>query len=171
VVKPRHIFAFLALALSTPAQTQTGRDYFNELKAANAFNHYRDEYVCFRDDDTPTFAVIAKVGDIIKDMEKANDAASVKTMALLKNDLFVKTYYKGVGSEDYIYEAANESQTDDNREYFIEFKGPSPGKMVYSINWTTGRYLLRVYMFQKSRVVPSADGAGKCELIHPSPPQ
>jgi hypothetical protein len=84
VMKPRHIFAFLALALSTPAQTQTARDYFNELRAANAFNHYKDEYVCFRDDDTPTFAVIAKVSDVIRDMERASDAAGVKTMTPVK---------------------------------------------------------------------------------------
>jgi len=170
-MRPRQIVAFLALAFSTPAQTQTARDYFNELKAANTFIHYKDEYVCFRGDDTPTFAVIAKVNDIIRDMEKVSDAAGVKTTARVKNDLFVKTYYKGIGSEDYIYEAAKKDQTDDNQEYSIEFKGSSPGKMVYSINWTTGRYLLWVYIFQKSRVVPSADGAGKCELIHPSPPQ
>ena len=161
----RFLFLFLAVALSTPAQT--ARDYFKELKAANSFNHYKDEYVCFPDDDIPSFTIIAKGGDVI-DMMKKNGETGLKMMLPAKDSLFVKTYYKGVGSEDYLYEPVKKEIADDvNKAYSIEFKGPMPGKMVYSINWATGRYLLRVFMFQKSRTIPAKEGGGKCELIHP----
>ncbi len=159
------LLVFLAVALSAPAQT--AHDYFRELKAANTFNHYRDEYVCFRDDDVPTFAVIAKGSDVI-DMMKKNGETGIKVMLPAKDSLFVRTYYKGVGSEDYVYEPVKKDTVDEtNKDYSLEFKGPMPGKMVYSINWDTGRYLLRVFMFQKSRTIPADEGAGKCELIHP----
>ncbi len=162
----RILFVFLAVALSTPAQT--AHDYFNELKGANTFNHYKDEYVCFRDDDIPTFAVIARGSDVI-DMMKKNGEKGTKMMLPAKDSLFVQTYYKGVGSEEYLYEPVKKDAPadDTNKDYSLEFKGPYPGKMVYSINWATGRYLLRVFMFQKSRTIPAEEGAGKCELIHP----
>jgi hypothetical protein len=165
----RHIFtALLCLGLAFVAAAQTARDYFNELKAANTFNHYKDEYVCFPEGDKPSFAIIAKVSDVMEDMKKAGDAAGVKTMALAKDSLLVKTYYKGVGSDDYMYDPVKKDIADEvNKDYSIEFKGPMPGKMVYSINWATGRYMLRVFMFQKSRTIPAAETAGKCELIHP----
>jgi hypothetical protein len=166
-MKPvRFLFMFLAIALSTPAQA--AHDYFNELKAANTFNHYKDEYVCFRDDDVPTFAIIAKGSDVIEMMKK-NGETGTKMMLPVKDSLFVQTYYKGVGSEEYIYEPVKKDTADEtNKDYSIEFKKPMPGKMVYSINWATGRYLLRVFMFQNSRTIPADEGAGKCELIHPA---
>jgi hypothetical protein len=167
-MRARYIALFLGYALATPAQTPTARDYFNELKAANTFNHYKDEYVCWRDDDVPTFAVIAKGSDVIGFMEKAGNTAAAKELAPAKDSLFVQTYYKGVGSEEYIYDPVKKDTTDQNQDYSVSFKGPFPGKMVYSINWATGRYLLRVYMFQKSKTLPATEGAGKCELIHPA---
>ena len=87
-MNPRSIFtfavAFLSVALS--ASAQTAHDYFNELKAANALNHYKDEYVCFRDDDVPTFVVLAKVNEVIEDMKKAGDTAGVKATAPAKQN-------------------------------------------------------------------------------------
>jgi hypothetical protein len=161
-------FLFMVLAAAGSTSAQTARDYFNELKAANTFNHYKDEYVCFHDDDTPAFAVVARVSEVMEDMKKEGDAAGVKTLVLAKDSLLVKTYYKGVGSDDYIYDPVKKVQMDDSKEYFIEFKAPLPGKMVYSINWATGRYLLRVFAFQKSRTIPASERAGKCERIHPT---
>ena len=143
------------------------RDYFNELKAANTFSHYKDEYVCFRDDDVPTFMVVAKGSDVIEMKKKAGDLAGSRQLADSKDLLFLQSYYKGVASEEFIYEPAKKDVADDNREYSIEFKSPFPDKMVYTINWATGRYLQRVYMYQKSRTIPSKEGSGKCELIHP----
>ena len=158
----------MVLAAAGSTSAQTARDYFNELKAANTFNHYKDEYVCFHDDDAPSFAIVAKASDVMEDMKKAGDAAGVKLMALAKDSLLVQTYYKGVGSEEYIYDPIKRLLTDDSKEYFIEFNAPSPGKMTYSINWVTGRYLLRVFIFQKSRSIPSGQSSGKCERIHPT---
>lgn len=155
-------------ALAASASGQTARDYFNELKAASTFNHYKDEYVCFLDDDVPSFAVIAKGSDVIEHMKNAGNTKGAKALAPAKDSLFVQSYYKGVGSEEYIYEPVKKDTADEtNKDYSLEFGKPMPGKMVYSINWATGRYLLRVFAFQKSRTIPAEERAGKCELIHP----
>ena len=53
-------------------------------------------------------------------------------------------------------------------EYFLEFKAPIHGKMVYSINWITGRYRHFVYALDQSKTQPASELSGKCELIHPS---
>jgi hypothetical protein len=149
---------------------QTAHDYFNELKAANTFNHYKDEYVCFSDEELPSFSVIARVSDVIVDMKKAGDTEGIKKMVQAKDSLLVQTYFKSVASDGYLYEPVKKVLADDSREYFVEFKSPKPGKMVYAINWTTGRYLLRVYIFQNSRTIPAKEGSGRCELIHPKLP-
>jgi hypothetical protein len=162
------VLASVAIGQASESPAPTAHDYFNELKAANTFNHYKDEYVCFRDDDVHTFEIIAKVSDVI-DMMKKNGETGTKVMLPAKDSLFVKTYYKGVGSEDYLYEPVKKDVADEvNKDYTVEFGKPMPGKMVYSINWETGRYLLRVFMFRKSRTIPTAERAGKCELIHPA---
>ena len=160
---------FLVICGLTPGQTQTqtARDYYNELKAANSFARYRDEYVCFPDDDAPSFAIMARASDVIEHMKRNGDKAGAETLKQAKDTLFVHRYYKGVGGEEYIFEPVKKGGDDENVDYMIEFGKPKPGKMVYSINWTTGRYVLRVYMYQHSKDLPAADGAGKCELIHP----
>jgi hypothetical protein len=168
-MKPKLWLAFLLFALgvaeSSPAQT--AHDYFNELKVANTFNHYKDEYVCFRDDDVPSFAVVAKASDVIEHMKNAGDVDGVKALAPAKDSLFVQIYYKGVGSEQYIYEPVKKDPTADSKEYSYAFGGQAPGKMVYSINWATGRYLQHLYIYQQSRTIPAKEGSGKCEPIHP----
>lgn len=160
------VLLFLGLPLSLSAQT--AREYFDELKGANTFTRYKDIYACFPDDEKPSFAVVAPVSDVIAEMKKSGDADAAKLLAEAKDGLFVQTYYKGVGSQEYLYDLVKKNLNDDNKEYQIEFKSPMPGKMTYSINWGTGRYLLAVYMFQRSRVVPAAQSSGKCELIHPT---
>ena len=67
---------------------QSTRDYFNELRDANAFNHYGDEYVCFPDNDTGGFAVVARTKDIEK--MAANKGANPKSS--LGDDLVVQPY-------------------------------------------------------------------------------
>ena len=48
----RFLFGFILFAVGIAAsQDMTGREYFNELKTSNAFNHFSDEYVCFHDDN------------------------------------------------------------------------------------------------------------------------
>jgi hypothetical protein len=79
------LVALMFLAASGAATVQsasgspqpTGRDYFNELRDANAFNHYGDEYVCFPDEDEGNFAIVAKS----KDIEKMKAAPSGKAGA------------------------------------------------------------------------------------------
>jgi hypothetical protein len=162
------VLASVAVGQTSEPLVRTAHDYFNELKAANTFNHYKDEYVCFRDDDVPTFEIVARVSDVI-DMMKKNGETGTMVMLPEKDGLFLKTDYKGVGSEDYLYEAVKRDGPDEaNKDYSVEFGKPMPGKMVYSINWATGRYLLRVFIFQKSRTIPTTEGSGKCELIHPN---
>ncbi len=158
----------LVFILAFPSSAQTARDYFKELKAANTFNHYKDEYVCFRDDDVPSFAVVAKVSDVIEHMKKNNDTVGIKELQATKESILLETYYKGVSSgSNVFYPEKREDTFGDNKDYGFEFAGKHPGKMVYSINWATGRYLQRVYMFEKSRSIATKEGSGKCELIHP----
>jgi hypothetical protein len=162
-------FMLVCFGLPLVAEGQTAHDYYNELKATNrttnALNHYMDEYVCFADDDVPSFAIIAKAADVIEEMKKGGNAAEAKKIekSQAKDSLFVRTYYKGVASETQIYEAVGTEGTD----YSIEFKSPVHGKNVYSINWATGRYRLRVYALDSRVHLAAAERSGKCELIHP----
>jgi len=169
------VLAFVAIlnplaAPQTQTQVRTGRDYYNELKATNAetnaLNHYGDEYVCFEDSDAPSFAVIAKASHVIDMIKQAGAKAEAKKLEQsdMKNDLFVQGYFKGVAAKQQVYEATGTQGTD----YSIEFGQPFHGKMVYSINWATGRYRLRVYMLDKSKTAPGLEMFGKCELIHPA---
>jgi len=163
------LFKFLLLCSMSAASAagQTARDYFNDLKAANTFNHIKDEYVCFQDEDAPSFAVIAKVSDVIEQRKKAGDTNGIKALEQEKDNLFVQTYYMGVASQEYVYDAVKRGQSGDTVEYHLVFKGQTPGETVYAINWTTGRYLLRVYIYRQSRTIPTTEHSGKCELIHP----
>ena len=87
----------IATAQSSSGSLQpTGRDYFNELRDANAFNHYADEYVCLPDEDKGNFTVIARTKDIEK-MKAANSKAGEKPKPL-GDELVEQTYYKGVAS-------------------------------------------------------------------------
>jgi hypothetical protein len=153
---------------SAPASLQpTGRDYFNELRDANAFNHYGDEYACFPDEDKGNFVVVAKTKDIEK-MMAANSKTGAKPKPLGGEGLSVQTYSKGVASGQEIYDKVDK---DSDERWSLEFKSPLHGKMVYMINWTTGRYRLLVFALDHSKTIPAAEISGKCELIHPwSPP-
>lgn len=163
------VAALVLLSVATVSAQQgkeprTARDYFNELKAANNFNHYKDTYVCFADDDVPSFAVIARGSDIIDEMKKVG-AVPDKSVLQATSFLFVETYYKGVSNKTQIYEPVGREGTD----WDIEFRSPIHGRMLYSINWTTGRYRLMVYALDHSKTMPADDKSGKCEVIHPAP--
>ena len=162
------LFVLALMAAPVLAQhkaPQTARDYFNELKAANNFNHYKDTFVCFRDDDdTPSFAVISRGTDIIQEMKEAG-APLTKTVLQTKDLLFVETYYKGVSNKTEVYEPVGKDGTD----WDIEFGSPLHGRMLYTINWTTGRYRLSVFALDHSKTIPAYESFGKCEVIHPKP--
>jgi hypothetical protein len=160
-------------ALFSP--TRTGREYFNELKDARAFNRFNDEYVCFRDDDAPSFIVLAKIDDMMEQMTKAGKADwiedGIKILSEFKGDVMVETYRKGVsGGRDVFEVARRDNSSTPESEYSYEYAGESPGRILYSIHWTTGRYRLKVYSYGKSKVLPVAESSGKCELIRPSNP-
>jgi serine/threonine-protein kinase len=138
----------------------TARDYFNELKAANTFSHYLNQYVCFRDDNVPSFIQVAKAVDLIKGGLDITDFPSADQQ-LVKNSLFVRTYYKGVASDFVIYYPVG---TDGN-VYDTEGMKPFHARMVYSFNWATGRYRLQVYALDRSKFIPAAEASGQCELI------
>jgi len=159
---------FIALfMLPASVSAQSARAYFKELKEANTFNHYKDEYVCFRDDDSPGFVVVATIGDVMEHMKKAGETAGVKDLAHAKDGLIVETYYKGVSSGTNIFEIGKrDTPSSDTKDYSYEFAGEHPGKVLYSINWATGRYREQVFMYEKSRTISAAEGSGKCELIH-----
>jgi hypothetical protein len=164
------LVALTCLASSRAATAQsasggiqpTGRDYFNELRDANAFNHYGDEYVCFPDEDKGNFAIVAKTKDIEK-MMAANSKAGAKQKPLAGEGLAVQTYFKGVASGTQIYDKVDK---DSDEGWSVEFKSPLHGKMVYLINWATGRYRLLVFALDQSKTLPAKEISGKCELIH-----
>lgn len=144
----------------------TARDYFNELRDANAFTHYGDEYVCFPDEEKGNFTIIARTKDIEK-MEAAYRKPGEKPKAL-GDELVEQPYYKGVASGTTLYEKV---EKDSDEKWSVEFKSPLHGKEVYLINWITGRYRLQIFALDHSKTLPSFEASGKCEIIHPwSPP-
>ena len=80
-----------------------------------------------------------------------------------KDVLFVETYYKGVSNKTEVYEPVGK----DGTGWDIEFGYPLHGRMLYSINWTTGRYRLSPYALDYNKKVPASQTYGKCEVIHP----
>ena len=155
------------IGASAQGNPQTARDYFNEPRDANAFNHYGDEYVCFPDEDKGSFAVVARTKDIEK-MSAANDKKKGVKPKSLGDALVVHPYFKGVATGPQILDK-EEKNSDD--AWGVEFKSPMHGKAVYRINWITGRYRYLIYALDHSKTIPAAEISGKCELIHPwSPP-
>jgi hypothetical protein len=159
-MKMLSILVLITFSFAMPQMT--ARDYYNELKTAGEFGHYGDEYACFNDDESGNFVVMARVVDIIQEMEKTGDTDGVKTMLPAKDLVLVRSYKKGVQGEILNYEPEGDSDT----RYSIEFGQPFHGKMRYSFNWTTGRYILEVFYLKNSSTVPAVTGTGKCELIH-----
>lgn len=160
--------AFVMSVTSMFAQNKplTARDYYNELKAANNFIHYSDTYVCFRDDDSPSFAIISRGSDIIDEMKVAGHTPE-KVVVQAKDLLFVQTYFKGVANTMETYDPVVGKKGTD---WEIEFGKPLHGKIVYSINWTTGRYRMMTYALDYNKTLPADEGSGKCEVIHPDDP-
>lgn len=160
------LFILTLMCLAASAQTvPTAREYFEELRNANAFNHYGDEYVCFPDKDKGGFAIVARTKDIEKMAAANNKGTKPKALG---DALIVQPYFKGVSSGQQILDKARK---DSDEEWSLEFKSPMHGKIVYRINWITGRYRLLVYALNHSKTLPADEISGKCELIHPwSPP-
>src|SRR6266536_340214 len=154
------------MCLAASAQTvQTARGYFEELRDANAFNHYGDEYVCFPEKDKGGFVIVARTKDIDKMGAAKNKGVKPKSLG---DALVVQPYFKGVSSGTQIFDKVDK---DSDEEWSLEFKSPMHGKIVYRINWVTGRYRLLVYALDHSKTLPASEISGKCELIHPwSPP-
>jgi hypothetical protein len=149
------------------SRAQTARNYFNELKNADTFNRYSDEYVCFADSDAPSFAVMSTTDSILQRMKRNGEKISKEMAQEMKGGLAVQTYFKGVANKVIVYDEQKEMERADNT-YSIEFGSPFKGKMVYKINWITGRYRLQV--FAANKAVPASEASGKCELIHPDAP-
>ncbi len=145
----------------------TGHDYFNELRGANAFDHYGDEYVCFPDQDEGNFFIVARTADIEKMQAAAGGKSEAKSKWLGDDLLVEQPYYKGVASGTTLYEKVEKGS---DEKWSVEFKAPLHGKKVYLINWITGRYRVQVFALDHSRTIPAYEGSGKCELIHPGSP-
>ena len=146
------------------AFAQTAQQYFDELLNENAFNHYGDEYVCFPDKDTTAFAILAKTADV----ERAMAANHEKPPHFPSDALIVQQYFKGVNNGPRIFLKA---ETDGTEEWALEFPGPPMhGKVVYMINWISGRYRYLVYALDQSKDLPAGETSGVCRLIHPSAP-
>ncbi|MFL6437701.1 MAG: hypothetical protein ACJ71Q_08990 [Terriglobales bacterium] len=158
------VYRWMALVLlMSPMQGfgQTAREYFDELVKANSLNTYQDEYACFRDDEVPSFAVVS-TADSVRSKWKQN---GVKIPKGFEKDqgLFLKTYYKGIANKAKLFDK-------DGDEYSLTFNVKDQKnahmKMVYTINWDTGRYRMRLYELSSSKTMPAYEVSGKCELIH-----
>lgn len=159
------LFAVLmCISVSSTAIAQTARDYFNELRDANAFTHYGDEYVCFPDDDKGGFAVVSRSKSIEKRMAE-NSKVGAKPKPLPEEVLAETTYFKGVANATQLYEKMDKGS---DERWGLELKSPLHGKIVYMFNWATGRYRLQVFALDHSKTVPATENSGKCELIHPA---
>ena len=168
------IGALFALPLNrqqTPANPVTARDYYNELNAANEFKTYSDEYVCFYEDDVPSFLVAAKGEDVLQ-LTESNGEKISKELTAVKGHLFYKTYYKGVlsgGLEEMppVRDTIGYS-TVNYRVTLTQHTGKVPLTITYSINWSTGRIRMIVETGTVgSRNYSMQDRSGKCEFIHP----
>ncbi|HXO04870.1 MAG TPA: hypothetical protein VN884_04475 [Candidatus Sulfotelmatobacter sp.] len=160
------ILAALALLFCVPSfpqqqPTLTARQYFVELRDANAFNKYADKYVCFPDTENPGFVVVSDKADVVDRMARSGNEKGVKLAVKTGDGLFVRTFYKGVETGGVLFYDKIEDS------YRLEFKSPLHGRAVYLINWKTGRYRFQVYDLDKSKVLPSEEISGKCELIRP----
>jgi hypothetical protein len=156
------MLSLLLVPMTSAADSQTARAYYNEILNADGFNRYMDEYVCFPDEEGGNFAVIARTTDIQKRMA-ANHKAGAKPDIPLGDSLVVTTYFKGVASEPAAYQKVDK---DSNSTWKIEYDAPLHGRNVYFINWLTGRYRFLVYALDHSESLPAAETSGKCELIH-----
>ena len=133
------LIVFPVSALAQENVVHSARDYFNELRAANQLNRFSATYVCFADDTVPSFALVSR-SDILDEMKRAGTTPTEEVVAA-KKMLFVRAYFKGVPNEMEVYEPVGVEGTD----WKALFDSPFRGKIVYSINWATGRYLMRVY--------------------------
>lgn len=158
----RFVAASILMSVASMASAQTARNYFEEIRSANGFSHYSDQYVCFPDKDTGGFAVLARTKDIAKAMAKNGVPASQSKN--LEDHLVVHPFFKGVANELQIFDRASDSS---DTEWRTDFAEPLHGRAVYMINWDTGRYRYLIFALDHSAQMPAAEVTGKCELIHP----
>jgi hypothetical protein len=168
------LFAMSASGQNNAANPTTARGYYEELKAANEFKTYADEYVCFYDDDIPSFLVVARGEDALQLMA-SNGEKGTKETNTVKGTLFYKTYYKGVltGNLEEM-PSKRDSQVGDNVTYqdkVILRDSKTAMTITYNVNWSTGRIRFTVETGTiGGRGYSSRERYGKCEFIHPETP-
>jgi hypothetical protein len=155
------------VAAQQPTQqqtTKTARQYFTEMRDANVFNRYPDKYVCFRDDNLPSFVVVIASEDLVDRATRNDDKESAKAFTNAGVGLVVHTYYQGVASDDGIFYRKIKSG---EYHYILDSPPHEHIPVAFNINWKTGRYLFKVYAPGSSKTLPVEEISGKCELIHP----
>lgn len=153
----------LLFSFSLSVEALTAHQYFEELLSKNTFLGHKNKYVCFPDEDTGGFSVLAK---------KQDNKENIKmTVRYKKNQretsghyLLEQVYAKGKLSEQNIY-----MKTDKNNEiaWLMKRSFFYHGQTIYKINWTTGRYRLLIYGENHMGAIPSYVENGNCELIQP----
>ena len=174
----RAALLLLCALLTTSVNGQTNsnptsaRDYFNELKAANEFKTYSDEYVCFYEDDIPSFLVAARGEDVVQLMELNGERHS-KELASVKGHLFYKTYYKGVLTGTLDDMPPTKELSSGSSASYQTVGNVKGGKLTatYIVNWATGRIRFTVETGTiGDRGYSIRERYGKCEFIHPDTP-
>ena len=172
ILRAATLLAALLAAQQPPSNPVTARDYYNELKAANEFKTYGDEYVCFYDDDVPSFLVAARGEDVVQLRESNGERITKDFRAAATGHLFYKTYYKGVltaNAEEMppVKDASSYSNVS-YQTIFTHRDNKTKFTITYTVNWATGRIRMTVETGTiGTQGYSMNERFGKCEFIHP----
>ncbi|MGH9700158.1 MAG: S1C family serine protease [Candidatus Acidiferrales bacterium] len=134
----------------------TPRAFYSELRDAGGFDRYTDKYVCFFDAaDMLRFEIVTTSDDLVDILTRSGDAMDAKTAAEAGQGLYLQNFYKGVANVDRAFYPKVGIQ------YRLEHEGVIE---VYTINWTTGRFIYEVS--SQDGTEPVETRTGMCELIH-----
>lgn len=154
------VLSGLAAQTPTPEETMTGRQFYNELKAASGLNPLFTT-VCFRPDRPDAFDLIG----FTKQFETTARAKGIPLTAKERkayaslDGLMTQTYVKGIASgEDML------TQDKVNREQWHSYSQVKGHRFHLIVSLSpVGRYRRSVYV--DNGFTPSAEGFGKCEPI------
>ncbi len=148
----------------------TARDYYHEPYEAGGLDNLADEYVCFRDDNVPTFILIAKGEDLKENLTTLGVFSKLPPQArsyLDKAPLFYVSYNKGISNGTEYF-----SLNDSGDEYIENLGIPEQSSkklmeltVTLRVNWQTLRYKHGI----EKTGVPGLlyEETGRCEVVKP----
>jgi len=160
----------MILASSALCQTKqlTAREYYVELYNAGGLDNFADQYVCFREDEIPTFFLLAESAALkeVFTASRISELSRDQQKMLEKGFLIVRGYHKGIAqSEREFFDPDNHggwiekllvSQTQKERQELT---------VRLQVNWDTLRYTRSVS--ETAMGLPEYSESGKCETVKP----